>query len=137
MAAVPVPRGGRAFSGRAFWALGLAAVAVAGLYSSARAASEDVAAVTPAARGCVIGEVEWGYDMELVPGAGYAIAGIHIDTVPDECAGEPIVLFYQGVDGSAHSSPGILAAGLVDVLDPALLATMAGPSMTAGWTLGR
>jgi len=122
-------------SDRVFWSISLASLAVAGLYSSARAADERSAWDASTSTGCDASQVAWGYDVELVPGAGYAIAGMHFDTVPSQCAGTPIVVVYTGVDRVPHSAALTLVAGAVDRLDPAVLADIASPDMTATWSL--
>ena len=122
-------------SSRAFWSVALASLAVAGLYTSARAADQRSTWAAAEASTCRASTVAWGYDMELVPGAGYAIAGVHFDAVPDRCVGAEIVVSYAGADGVEHRTSRTLAAGTTDRLDPAVLASIAGPDMTASWSL--
>lgn len=132
MAPLPRRRARLGRPDRVFWAAGLTCLAVAGLYSSARAADQRVA--WAALDACDVADVSWGYDVALVPDTGYAIAGVRFSDVPDACAEAAVLVTVTRGDGLTRTVAGTLREATVS-LDPAVLATIAGPDMTAGWSL--
>jgi len=109
--------------GRRFWAGSLLALAAAGMITAARFAGQ-AAFAGPGGSGCDASTVDWGYEVELSPGTGsYSLAGTRFDRVPSECAGAHAVIVYRDDAQVQHRSRVVLAAGLVDRLDPAVWTT--------------
>jgi len=105
-------------SERVFWAGSLVALGVAGMITSARFAGQAAFAGSVVA-GCDTATVGWGYEVEISPGTGsYSLAGTRFDHVPAECAGAQAVILYRDENQVQHRSRVVLAAGLVDELDP-------------------
>ncbi|GAA3795048.1 hypothetical protein [Cellulomonas soli] len=109
----------RPSSTRVFWASSLAAVSLAGLYASARAAEQLVVA---APAGCDVQSVDWSYEIGLDARTGYGITGTRFVDVPDACEGVRVQVLYRADGSIVRRSEVVLHDGTVDllgVLEPA------------------
>lgn len=111
----------RPSSRRVFWASSLAALSLAGLYASARAAEQLVVA---APDGCDTGTVEWSYEIALDEQAGYVITGTRFGDVPDACDGARVQILYRSDGAVVHTSDAVLHDGTTDTVDAGLLTTV-------------
>lgn len=95
----------------------LVAFAAAGLYASAQAAAQ--APGVPAAAGCDSGDVRWGYETTLVPGAdgGFSIDGIRMDAVPAACVGRQVAITYSAGAAVVRNAVVHLSEGVIDRVD--------------------
>ena len=114
----------------------LTAFAVAGLYASSQAMAQQPEAFAGAAGAvpaCDGGQVRWGYEVGLVPGAdrGFSIEGIRVDDAPHECLGRPIAVTYSSGGTVVRQTVRPLALGVVDRLDRSVVGDVV--VTTASW----
>lgn len=129
----------RSRRGRLKLAGALAAFAVAGLYASSQAAAQvpGVSLGASAGSSCGAGQVRWGYEVGLVPGAdrGFSIEGIRIDAVPDGCTGTPVAVTYLSGTKVVRQAVRLLTVGVVDRIDRAAVGDVVVTS--ASWAPAR
>lgn len=100
MARTAARSGARSAGNRVFWAGALAAVATAGLFTSARAAEQREAMDSLSGQGCDPSAVSWGWDVQLAGDMGYVLSGVRFTEVPDACDGAHATVAYTDASGA-------------------------------------